>query len=301
MKFKKSILAVLPIFAFVGSVLSQTITFHSPVSWITLRDSKILAKTLIDTAEVKKNNITLTLSKVVNGKKTKVYSKKFKADDYSHEYELGDVKKQSLGGKDYLKIEWKVSGTDKKGTIQPFGIVKIDTEVAIDKIKCKKVESIKLASLKESVKDADYSGVGSKKFAVVWNNDKLGILFKKDKKQISFSFDGKNGKNAFLSYSDRIITYYGDNDSLATEYYKRSVTDKGVEYKAKDWNQEITKEVNDDLVLIIVPWFDLCIQAVDDRIFGFASFVTEGKKVSSLPIKAVKEMPGTWGNVVLAK
>jgi hypothetical protein len=286
-------------------VFSQAVTFHSPVPWITLRDSKIIAKTLVDTSEVQKNAVKLTLSKVVNGKKIRIASKKFKTIDYSQEYELATLDTDILGGKDFLTIAWEVANTEKKGKIEPFGIVKIagdDPEKGA--LSCKQVSgTLSADALGSALKDNDFVSLGSGKFCAVWNSEKFGLVIKggKDLESVRFSIDGKNGKNAFLTYSDRIITYFPKNDSLSATYNKRSVDEKGIKYNVKDWNQEIQKEVKDGLVCMVIPWYDLAILPIDGRIFGFAAFAEASDKTAAVPENAQKEIPGTWGNLVLKK
>lgn len=286
-----------------GCVFGQAVTFHSPVPWITLRENKIIAKTLVDTSEVKSNAIRLTLSKIENGKKKKITSKKFKTVDYSHEYELATLDSDIIGGKDYLSIDWKVEGTDKEGTVAPFGIVNLhDDDPKKDAIVCKKITGdMNAETVSGALKDTDYVTAGKGRFGAVWNGEKLGLVCKdcKEVENLTLVFDGKNGKNAFLSFSDRIISYYPKNDSLQAVYYKRGVKDEGIDYQEKNWKQEIQKEVKDNIVLIAVPWHDLAILPIDDRIFGFAVFSTSEEKTDAVPATAQKEIPGTWGNMIL--
>jgi len=208
-----------------------------------------------------------------------------------------------IGGKDYLFIEWKVEGTDKEGTVAPFGIVNLhDDDPKKGALSCKKITgSMNAGSVIGVLKDNDFVAAGSGKFCAVWNSEKLGFVCKnyKEIENLTLVVDGKNGKNAFLSFSDRIISYYPANDSLQAVYYKRGVRDEGIDYQEKNWKQEITKEVKDNTVLIAVPWHDLAILPIDGRIFGFAVFATSEEKTAAVPETAQKEIPGTWGNMVL--
>ena len=98
----------------------------------------------------------------------------------------------------------------------------------------------------------------------------------------------------------RRIYYYPKTDSIRLIYYKRSVSDSSIHYKEKEWIQEIKVDRKNDIVLISIPWYDLGMIAAEDRIFGFASFVTESKKKAiAMPNSAKSKIPGTWGNVVL--
>ncbi len=303
MTVKRSAFLIIFMVSFTSFVFGQAVTFHNPVPWITLRENKIIAKTLVDTAEVKSHAIRLTLTKIENGKKKKIVSKKFKTVDYSHEYDLATLDKDIVGGKDYLSIAWKVEGTEKKGTVAPFGIVKLnDDDPKKGALVCKKVTgTLNAETVSGALKDNDYAAVGSGKFGAVWNDEKLGLVCKdyKDIENLTLVVDGKNGKNAFLAFSDRIISYFPGNDSLQAVYYRRGVNDKGIDYQENNWKQEIAKEVKDNSVLITVPWHDLAILPIDGRIFGFAVFATSKEKTAAVPETAQKEIPGTWGNMVL--
>ncbi len=303
MQVKRSVALILTFLT--GYIFGQAVTFHSPVPWITLRQNNIIAKTLIDTSEVKGNAVKLTLSKIVDGRTKRVASKKFKTVDYSQEYELGAIDVDILGGNDYLSISWTVDNTDKKGKIEPFGIVRlIQEDPTKGALQCKEIAGTFSASAVDAAcKDEDFTALGTGKFCAVWNTEKFGLFIKncKDLDNIRFSIDGKNGKNAFLAYSDRVITYFPKNDSLNATYCKRRVDKKGIAYDVKKWTQEITKEVQDGLVLVMVPWYDLAILPVDGRIFGFAAFAQGSNDMVTVPEKAQKEIPGTWGNLVLKK
>lgn len=305
MTVKRNLLTLCLFLGFTSVVFGQAVTFHSPVPWITLRENKIIAKTLIDTAEVKTNSVKLTLSKVINGKKVHIASKKFKSKDYSQELELATIDDKVIGGKDFLRIDWKVLGTDKKGIIFPFGVVEIGEVTEDDAIKCKKFSGkLEADAVKGQLQDKDFLTVGNLMFCPVWNDKNLGLVCKKLKgtESISFTIDGKNGKNAFLAFSDRIVTYYPKADSLYSVSYRRGVAEDSIQYNERKWAQEVKKEVKEDLVLITVPWHDIGMLASDGRIFGFGIFAKISEKESvAFPETAKKEIPGTWGNVVLVK
>jgi hypothetical protein len=297
----------LPVFLFLCSInflFGQALTFHSPVPWITLRESNIVVKALIDTAEVKKNSIKLTLSKVENGRKTQLGGKAFKTEDYSFEYEMAKPKKNIIGGDSYLMVDWSVSGTDKKGVIKPFGLVKFEKDPLGNQVKCEKLScAIEPDAVKNVLQEDDFVVVGECKFCPVWDDKVFGIVFKnaKETEDISFVVDGKNGKNAFLSFSDRELQYFPKSDSLSAVYYRRTVTDKVIEYRPEKWINEIKESANEELHVISVPWYDLAINPADGRIFGFSAFTKSAKKSAGYPEKANKLIPGTWGNVVLVK
>lgn len=305
MTAKYNIITISLFLSLASIVFGQSVSFHSPVPWITLRENKIIAKALIDTAEVKKKAVKLTLSKVVKGKKIHIAAKTVKSEDYSQEYELAAVKGEMIGGNDFLRIDWKVLGTDKKGVIFPFGIAKIGEVTENDAVTCKKISSnLEAASLKTQLQDTDYVTAGSLMFCPVWNDTMFGLVCKnvKEMANVTFAIDGKNGKNAFLAFADRMVSYFPDNDSLNAFYYKRGIEKEAIKYDEKEWIQEIKKETKEGIVVISIPWYDLGMLASDGRIFGFSAFASISEKESvAYPKQAKKENPGTWGNVVLKK
>ncbi len=290
---------------FINVASGQVITFQNIVPWITLREGNIIARTLVDTAATKGNNIKLTLSKVEQGRKVRIMTKNFKPAEYSNEYELANIEKEIVGGKDFLKVEWNVVGNDEKGVVEPFGIVKLNGESEKSALKCKKIScALEASALKSVLKEKDFIAVGNNMFCPVWNKTMLGLVCKnmKEASNISFHFDGKNGKNAFISFSDRIVTYYPGKESLSTIYYKRTVTDTGIRYDPKEWIQEIKKDAKEGLVVISIPWYDIGMLAQDGRIFGFAVFASSLKnEESALPEAAQRYIPGTWGDIILTE
>jgi hypothetical protein len=270
----------------------------------------IIAKTLIDTAEVKNNDVVLTLLRVVDGKKAQVVSKKFKTNDYSYECDLGTIKDEMIGGTNYYRIDWKVLGAakkseEKKGAIFPIGVVKLSGGVKESAIKCKSISTpLNADAVNSALKDGDYTKAGNCMFSTLWNEKSFGLVLKNytGMKSISVYIDGKNGKNAFLSYSDRIVTYSPANDSLFAYYYKRVIIEEGIKYEEKKWVQQIEKDTKNDCAVIAIPWSDLGMLISEGRIFGIGVFAyySEKEKVA-FPQDAKQEIPGTWGNVVLTK
>lgn len=302
MRVRHTLLPMVIFFCATQAIVGQALTFHSPVPWITLRENTVAAKALIDTAEVKNSNVKLILSKVENGKKKQIARKVFKPKDYSFEHEMTNLKKNIIGGINYLMVEWSVSGTDKTGAIKPFGIVKFDKDPVENPLKSRKLTcAIEPSAVKNVLKEDDFTILGDCKFCAVWDDKVLGIVVKdlKEQSDLSFLIDGKNGKNAFLSFSDRELQYYPKNDSLSAVYYKRVVTDKVIEYRPEKWINEISKSANEELLVISFPWYDIAINPTDGRMFGFAAFVNSSKV--AYPESADKFIPGTWGNLVLTK
>lgn len=284
-------------------LVGQTVTFHSPTAWKTQREREIVAKTLLDTAKIASKKITFSAIRVQDGKSKTVASRTCKVEGYSHEQSLVTLKEPVIGGRDFLRIEWRVPGSEDKGVLEPFGIVVLD-EAAVEKVACRNLSKpLTTASGVELVAD-EPTALGDMQFCAAWTDKELSLVVRggANGESITFCFDGKNGKNAFLSYADRFVTYAPAGDSLQALHYERSVSDTGIVYKKGTWIHEITRQKDGDVAVITVPWHDLGMQPFDGRRFGFCVFVqdTVGKE-AAFPSGAQREIPGTWGDMLLTK
>jgi hypothetical protein len=276
---------------------AQVVTFNSPSPWMSLREEDVVAKTLLDTAKLEKKPVTFTLFKIENGEKKKLASLSQIAKDYSQEFKLLQLKDKILGGRDYLTIEWSVKGKDDKGSLEPFGVAIVSPSpdtIAVGGF----VESGVTLEKAKALKDDQLIKVGDNSFGIIWDKKLLGLVCKKGpaKESLTFVFDGKNGKNAFLSYPDRFVSYLPESDSVFARHYTRSVSDSGIVYTESKWNNEITKAADNQVAIILVPWHDTGIIPWDGRIIGFAVFSGEQ---STLPSGAQDRIPGTWADLVL--
>jgi hypothetical protein len=277
---------------------AQVVTFNNPSPWVSLRAPEIVVKTLLDTAKLEKKSVNFVLYKIENGRKKKLGSESIGAREYSHEFTLATVANKVLGGRDYLKVEWAVSEKGEKGSLEPFGILVVDSGKVDTVAVGKHVQDFTLANAKAALTDGDFVEVGGQRFGIVWTKRVLGLVYKKggENRDLTFTLDGKNGKNAFLAYADRFIAYGPEADSLHTWHYKRSVSDTGIVYKEEQWINEIGKAADDEFVLITVPWYDTGIIPFDGRMIGFAVF---SGAAAAKPGGAKRNIPGTWGDLVL--
>lgn len=282
----------------------QTVTFNTPTEWMTLGDAQVVAKTLLDTAGIEGKRVTLTLVKVDDGRRRVLAHKTYAVSDYSEEFTLGRLAGSVIGGTDYLKIEWSVPGKENdKGTLEPFGYVQLDEAAIPIVLKPREFTGgITPESVKAVAAQLEYGSVADCAIAAVWNKKALGLVFKgsPDSGSITVAFDGKNGKNAFLAYSDWFVTS-GSGDSLKAYHHTRKVTDEGIEYQEQPWRAGAEKIVGEEITLVILPWHDLGVVPFVDRRFGLAAFAAdaEGKPLGALPEDAVRDIPGTWGDCEL--
>ena len=288
------------------SVFSQAISFSSPASWATLRNDTLVARAQIDTAQIKKKNISVTLSLITDGKTKVISSRNFKISDYYGEFSFGKLKKDIVGGTGYLKLDWEIKGEQQKGTISPIGIVdleKMEKAAPVAAIGVK--DGAKMSEVGAAVKDENFSKTGSVQFATAWNKDALFLVIKKsqDSGTVMFSIDGKSGKNAFLSYPDRIIAYSPAQGTVTGLHYTRAIKNDSLQYSKNAWQTEIKKEESGDKVVVRIPWYDTGIVPFAERKIGFGVFAEDvgGKVVSALPSKAQIFVPGSWGEMELGK
>ena len=293
-----------------GSVVGaycQVITINSPAAWVTQRNDSITVRAQIDTAQVKKKELTLSAELVNDQAKSKsLATKTFKISDYTGDFALGPVKQDLVGGLSYIKINWSIPGTVNKGSIAPIGIVALDKLPKAEMVAVPHAaEGADAAAVVAAVKDADYKTVGSAKAALAWNKDAFYIILVKQAMAgtVRFAFDGKNGKNAFVSFADRVVMFMPDKDSLWGAHYSRQMAGDTLKYVEKSWPSELKKSVSGDKIVLRIPWYDTGIVPFGDRKIGFGvmAFDAKGTQVAALPASAKYFLPGTWGDIQLVK
>lgn len=294
------------IFSALSAVYAQPVTFQSPIPWITLRDSKLVTKVLIDTADLKNGSVVFTLLKIEKGKETKLASKTVGSNEYSQEFSLFSFREAMFGGADFYRLVWSVPGKkEKQGTIEPFGIALLAGDSLRNVVLCRRSASSEKGiggSAVAQLKEEEFLTIGKTVVGFVWNEKYFGVVVRSiDDERLSLSFDGKNGKNAFLSFSDRVVEYSPKTDSLVAVYHKRGIVKNSIVYERKPWVQTILMEKLSGVTLIQIPWHDMGIVAAEKRTFGFAAQTENAGKKSVFPSNAQQDIPGTWGNITLAK
>lgn len=307
-RFFSLISAGIALFSF--GVQSQIVTFNSPLSWVTQRNDSITVRCQIDTAQLKgKKQFAVTVSEV-NAKlqKKQLAKKTFPVTDYSGEFAMGPVGTVLTGGFSYLKVEWSIPGTENKGYISPVGVVALEKLAPVPVANVvKAADNADAAAVAGIVKEQDFQTVGLQKVGFAWNKNALFVVLVKQEKPaagtLRIALDGKNGKNAFLSFADRVVMYQGSNDSLWGQHFARVMVSDTLKYEAKPWPNEMKKTVAGDKIVIQVPWYDSGIIPFGERKFaiGIMTFDDKNKQVAALPEKADFYLPGTWADVELAK
>lgn len=285
------------------SANAQTVSFSSPVPWVTQRNDTISVKAQVDTAQLKQKSLTFKLSQVSNGKKKEIASKKVTVNDVSVDVSFGAIKKQLLGGDEYLQVEWAVPGGNDKGVVEPFGIVSESVYKGLAPVTAAKV---KTADDLSQFKGDQFQTLGDIKIAAGWNMDACFFAIKKgadSKSIVKCAFDGKNGKSAFASYPDRIAIYNAQKDEVSAIHYVREMKADSLKFNENKWVNTITKKQQGDLVIITIPWSDVGVIPFEERTVGFALFAqnADGKVSQSIPSGAKVFIPGTWTNLLLAK
>ncbi len=271
-------------------VLGSAVSFSSPQPWITQRGKDVSTKFVIDTSLTKGKSVTLKAYAVKNGRKTTLKSKTIKGGETSGDLNFS-INGKFVGGKDYLGIDWTVTGIkDEKGTLAPVGFMPLTDESN------KKLE---VPEIKGEFNAADFKSdiiVGKTEIDLAWSNRGLVVAAKVLDDKVTVKFDPKNGKNAFPAFADRCLTLSKDSALVKTQYPNRSFTDKGINYEKKDWKNEISMKNEGDIIIAIIPWHDLGMIAQKGRIFGIAVIVDDK---TTYPDNAIKAIPGTWGNIEL--
>lgn len=282
---------VFSVFVYVFTAFGQSVSFHKPVPWITVRDAKISTKLIVDTAGPAPKSVSVTLYQFKNGKKQKIAKKNIAYEDATQDVVFGTVKEKFVGGEDYFQIEWEIvkDSTTKQGILSPFGLSQYTLGQG---------ETVTSETGKKSEKKA-----GVVPFSVSHDKNSIQITVSDLNTVESFTFcvDPKNGKNAFRSYPDRYITYNTVDGSVECFYVDRTLTDGKVEYKRKLWNQEVSTKKEGNSVVITIPYYDLNMKYNTGRVLG-ASLVVTGKdgKSYNWPSGGNQYIPGTWGNIKIA-
>lgn len=289
----------------VSAILAQAASFSSPASWITQRNDTVFIKAQLDTALIKKKAVSVSLLQVNEGKKKVIAKKNLKITDNVMELMFAKVGKDLVGGKEFLRLEWALADNGEKGVIEPVGILDLKKAQKSDTVKALRVQDgAEVKSVADIIKAEQFRKIGSVEFGTAWNKNALFIVMKKgqDSSKISFAFDGKNGKNAFLSYPDRVISYVPASDSLNTTHYDREIKGDTLKYTDKLWQSEIKKENIGEKVVIRMPWADIGVIPFEERMVGMGVFVELGGKIKeAIPQNAQFYIPGTWGDIFLQK
>ena len=290
----------------IGSGFSQVISVNTPLPWVSLRNDTIIVRAQIDTATLKKKRLSLTLMSVKNGKSKTIATKTFPVKDPSGEFSFGKIKRKLVGGEEYLKVKWTVKGGKEEGSIQPIGIADLTPFINTDTVKARHVsDDMAIKDVAAAIGD-NFQQTGKASYSFAWNKNALFTVLKKGtgNDTVKFSFDGKTGKNAFLSYPDRfVVAKLSDTLIVKGVHYKRDIRNDSLVYTAEEWRNEITHEVVGDKVVVRVPWYDNGMIPFEERTIGFGIFVVDGKgkTVATLPAKAQVFIPATWGIMLLQK
>jgi hypothetical protein len=291
-------------------VFGQAITFNGPLPWVTQRNDSITVRAQIDLTQIKKKKEISIEAVLVNDqlKKTSLVKKTFPMSDNNAEFALGPVKQTMVGGRSFIKINWTIPGTDNKGSLFPLGIVALDKIVQPELVQITHAkEGADAAAVVASVKESDFRTAGPAKFAFAWNKEALYLVLAKQATPgtVRFAIDGKNGKNAFLSFADRVVIYSPDKDSLKGAHFSRAMagTSDTLKYTDKPWPNKFEKSVSGDKIVIRVPWFDTGVIPFEERKMGMGvvAFDVKGQQTAAFPTGADFYLPGTWGDFQLAK
>jgi hypothetical protein len=309
MTFKR-VLSVISLSVVLGvvAVSAQIVSFESPAAWQTLRSDSLIIKAQFDTSRLQKKQIKIVVSKGSEGRKKAIVTKTFTINSYFQVLDCGKVGAPVVGGKEFISLDWSIAELKETGSIAPFGVAVLPGNDSANLLHAKKLgtnddaktalASAATASLLKVGKDAA--------FIPFWSEKALFLVCKKSgvNNQLQFAFDGKNGKNAFLSFPDRFLAVSLKTDSLFGRYYVRNFGKDSIGYGEQGvykWNNEIKQTSDSAFICVTIPWFDLGVIPSVGRIMGMAQFFAneKGKVSGQLPARAKYYIPGTWGSIVL--
>lgn len=301
----RSVVAGLLLAGIIQSGFSQNISFNTPLPWVSLRNDTIVVRAQIDTAALKGKQLSLMLATVKNGKSSPIASKTFPIKDPSGEFSFGKINKKLIGGEEFLQVKWAIKGAEDKGTVEPIGIADLSSAPA-DTLRANHVADNAANKDVAAAMSDKLRKTGSVSYGFSWNRNALFAVVKKDgsKDSVKFAFDGKSGKNAFLSYPDRIVTVAtADSGVVSGTHFQREMRKDSLVYKVEPWRNEITQETIGDVIVVRIPWFDTGMIPFEDRTVGFGAFVVDakGKSVAAQPAFAQLFIPATWGMLLLQK
>ncbi len=289
-------------------VAAQDVVINSPAAWLTQRDGTILVKAQFDTARIAKKSVKFTSYTVDNGKKSLVASKTVLAKTFSQDIKLGSVKGSMLGGTQYVTVEWALTDTAIKGSVFPVGVLAIEKVASKDSLKIGKVANgADCAAAAAAIGKKPFTKVGTYEIGSVWNDQSVFFACKKvagSKDLVTLAIDGKNAKNAFLAYSDRLLVYGAEKDSLSAVCYKRAMVGDTLRYTKTSWELTGKSSVVNGVFVVEVPWADLgMVKSFVGRRFGFSVMVSDntGKSIAAYPSIAKQEIPGSWTNALLTE
>lgn len=280
------------------------VIISTPSPWVTLRNDSISLTVQADTSKLPQNRIAFRVRRHRGSRITTLFSKRVKMDDISGEFFLGKVRNEPLGGSDLLSVKWSVPGTDLEGVVGPLGIVDLKSESQKGMVSavCLK-EGASMGEVEKKLSAADGFEVGGSECAVGWSKDGLFVMIKEGTEaQIQFAFDGKCGRNAFLSWADRFVVYNPESDSVKGVHYKRSFDDKAIKYTDMSWGEEMSYHKTDSGRIVRIPWHEIGVLPFEERNVGFSAYQGKTERVrASFPASARREIPGTWGSIRLEK
>ncbi|MCL2183876.1 MAG: hypothetical protein FWB85_10455 [Chitinispirillia bacterium] len=317
-----SIIAVLAM-AFAASLSAQPavpdgpVVITAPAAWTTLRSDSVTVSVQADLDKLPKGTIDFKVVRRSGTRANTVITKSVKMEEAAADVFLGRVKELPVGGNVYLSVEWSVPGSSLKGVVEPVGIVKLFGEMTAGnkwvpaqppQTAVRLADGISGAQAAEALSATPVFDVGGLvKFSAGWNPTGLFIRFVQPSRTavvgIDFAFDMKCGKNAFLAWADRFARYNLPDDSVSGKHIgNRTADSAGIKFEELKWgsNNSPGLEKAGDARVVMVRWPDLGVQPFEERSIGFAVFVS-GRTDKSYPAAADRNIPGTWGDLKLAK
>lgn len=283
---------------------AQVVTFSDPSEWMTHGKEKFIAKAQLDTAQIESRKVNLTLSIVIDGKSRRLNRERFAADDFYKEFDLGRIGRTVVGGYDYLSVDWSIPGGDKEGTVAPIGVIVLEKLPKHEPMIARRIDDgLTGAAAAEAVAANGLKQLGGITYGFGWNMTALWVVAKGTGGPLEVIIDGKNAKNAFLSYPDRIARLFPEADSVHAFHYTRELTDDGIVYKENEWHHDMVVDTQGTYVVAGMRWYDMGVIPANKRTMGLGVFTLdgEGAQQDALWEDSKREIPGTWGDLRLVE
>jgi len=293
------------------------VVIAAPAPWTTLRSDSVVVSVQADLGALPRGTIDFKVVRRSGTRASTLFSRSVKMEEPSADVFLGRVRDMPVGGNAFLSIEWSVPGSELKGAVEPIGAIRLFGEVTADnrwspaqapQVAIKLSDGISGTQAAEALAAAPSFEVSGMKFSAGWNSVGLFIRFIPDAAVtgVDFAFDLKCGKNAFLAWADRFVVYSAAGDGVTGQHFgKRAVDKDGIKSEELSWgsNNSPGLEKAETARVMMVRWPDLGMQPFEDRNIGFAVFANgrAAKRPASYPVAADRSVPGTWGDLRLAK
>ncbi|MBD3243158.1 MAG: hypothetical protein GF331_21390 [Chitinivibrionales bacterium] len=283
---------------------AQVVTFSDPSEWMTHGKEKLVVKAQLDTAQIESKTVEMTLSAVIDGRTRRLRRKRFAADDFYKEFDLGRVGRTVIGGHDYLSVDWRIADSDKEGTVAPIGVIVLEELAKHEPMLVRRIDDgLVGAAAADAIAANGLKQIGDISYGFGWNMKALWVVAKGAGGPLEVLIDGKNAKNAYLSYPDRILRLFPEADSAHAFHYTRELKDEEIVYTENTWHHDMVVDTAGPYVVAGMRWYDMGVIPAGRRTVGLGVFTlnADDEQQEALWEDSERAIPGTWGDLRLVE